>query len=115
MNTMSLPTRPITSAEDLMNMLRGNEKLPNTLDEAKQIMAMPPDSWFGKTILFPRVVSPAQTEGQGDVVVSESILSYSFDETSREWKAKYLLAGRKGWGRSGPDHVSDLTIIPRKA
>lgn len=77
-----------------------------------QIMATPFNSWFGKTILFPRVVSPAITEGQGDEVISERILSFHWNEKTSNWDEKYLLAGPNGWGREGPDYVKDTAIIP---
>lgn len=113
--TRGLPTRPITSVEDLRRIFRNDESLPDTKEEMEGIMSMPPDDWFDRVVLFPRVVSPAQTEGQGDEVVSESIASYHWNSTSKKWEVKYLLAGPNGWGRNGPDQVEDTAIIPKRS
>ena len=115
MKTKQLPARPITSAEDLMRMFYADETLPNTMEEVRRIMAVPPDDWFGKTILFPRVIIPPKTEGQGDVVVSAQIISFSWNEEKKEWEEEHHLAGREGWGRLGPDHVDSTAIIPQRA
>lgn len=97
-----------------MRIFRADETLPDTMEEVRQIMAVPPDDWFGKTILFPRVIIPPMKEGQGDEVVSAEIISFSWNEDKKEWEKHRHLAGRKGWGRSGPDHVDSSAIIPQR-
>jgi hypothetical protein len=63
-------------------------------------------------LVFPRVVSRGDFEGGGaDRVTDDSIgvLVWS----GSKWEKSYLLAGPKGWGKTGPDYFSPMARLIR--
>jgi hypothetical protein len=50
-------------------------------------------------------------EGQGDKVTDDSIGSLMWNPQKDFWEQKWLLAGKNGWGCSGPNHCNEDAII----
>ncbi len=92
-----------TNAQQLLMKFGYNDPaLPNKQDvEALLANNTIPEELRVYDLLFPRVVSRGLSEGQGDRVTDDSILMLVWDGNT--WWQKHLLAGPRGWGRSGPD------------
>lgn len=63
-----------------------------------------PESWRAFTLIFPRAISPGLSEGGGaDRVTDDSLKGARWDGTA--WIPSFFLAGKHGWGVSGPRRI----------
>ena len=107
---------PSTSAEVLMETYRNDNTLPNKA-EFERIAAESdkiPVELREFDLVFPRAVDRGLFEGGGaDRVTDDSICALIWDGDT--WVKSFLLAGKMGWGRQGPDHCGTNARLARFA
>lgn len=96
---------PSTSAEELRRMfMRDSTQFGKAEFEFfKNDSSRIPSHLREFDLVFPKVIQRGLTEGGGaDKVTDDCIAMLVWD--GQKWEEQWLLAGKDGWGRSGPDH-----------
>lgn len=103
MRTIELVDLPTSSAEDLRTMYRNDPYLPDRKDLERMELnpSLIPVEFRCFDLVFPKAIYPGLFEG-GCKVTDEEIGTLVWD--GKKWKVIVLLAGKDGWGCSGPDH-----------
>lgn len=107
---------PSTSAEAIRAAFRSDTTLPNKADFDKMAAdpSLIPSELRTFDLVFPNTVLNGLSEGGGaDKVTDDSIGMLVWN--GAKWEPKWLLAGKDGWGRSGPDHCSTHARLARYA
>lgn len=103
-----------TSAEAILTMFKSDYSLPNKADFDKMAAdpSIIPIELRVFDLIFPQVIFKGLSEGGGaDKVTDDSIGVLIWNGT--KWQPGSLLAGKDGWGYSGPDHTGPRARLVR--
>lgn len=114
MKNIEVTELPNTSAEALYWKFLHDETLPRMKDFKKMARdpSLIPAELRVHDLVFPKVIFPGLSEG-GDAykVTDNSIGLLVWDGT--KWLESSLLAGKDGWGRTGPDYCGPRARLVR--